>query len=72
MQGASSGALCIYKNRELGNLFEQVFEVIVFDIGLFRFIVDGQQVDGVMNDLKVSDDAGAAGLSFAFGGHRQA
>ena len=53
-------------------MFEEIFEVIVLDIGLFGFIVDGQQVNGVVNDLEVSDDPGATGLTFTFGGHRQA
>jgi hypothetical protein len=55
----------------LRDLLEQVFKIVVFDIGLFGFIVDSQQIDGVMDDLDIGDDPGATGLAFAFGGHGQ-
>lgn len=46
---------------------EQVFEIAISDIGLFGFVIDGQQVNGVVNDLDIGYDAGAAGLALAFG-----
>lgn len=57
--------------KELRNKFDEVFEVVVFYIGLFSFIVDGQQVNGVVNDLDIGDNTSDAGLAFAFGSDRQ-
>ena len=50
---------------------KQIFEVVIFDIGLFGFVIDGQQVNGVVNDLNIGNDTGTAGLAFAFGSDRQ-
>ena len=57
--------------KELRNKFDEVFEVVVFYIGLFSFIVDGRQVNGVVNDLDIGDNTSDAGLAFAFGSDRQ-
>jgi len=55
----------------LGNKLEQVFEVCISDIRLFGFIVDGEQINRVADDLDIGDDASAAGLAFSFGSDRQ-
>ena len=51
--------------------FKEIFEIGISDIGLFGFVVDGQQINGVVNDLDIGDNTSAAGLAFAFGSDRQ-
>ena len=52
---------------DLRNKFKEIFEIIIFDICLFGFVVDGEQINGVVNDLNIGDDASTPGLTFTFG-----